>query len=139
MNSLLIRFFLSFWLIIGLTIGTAAIGGYWYAERIRDAYENFELGDSILEASAALDSGGREGLTNWLRNVPETSGVQVLVIDRRGNDLLDRPLPLPMRRQLDRRRRFMPPPDHLRRDPENLMRARPLSQLIGPDGQRYRR
>ncbi len=137
MKSLLIRFFLSFWLIIGLTIGTAALGGYWYAERVRDAYDNFDLGDSILEASAALRSAGREGLTAWLREFPETHGLRVLVMDSRGRDLLGRPVPMPMRRMLDRKRRFMPPPDHLRHDPENLMRARPLSQLIGPDGQRY--
>ena len=137
MKSLLIRFFLSFWLIIGLTVGVAAIGGYWYAERVRDAYENFELGDSILGASAALKSGGRGGLTTWLRELPETHGLRVLVLDGRGQDLLGRPVPVPMRRMLDRKRRFMPPPDHSRRDPENLMRARPLSQLIGPNGQRY--
>ena len=29
MRSLLIRFFLAFWLIIGTTIGLAALGGYW--------------------------------------------------------------------------------------------------------------
>jgi signal transduction histidine kinase len=137
MKSLLIRFFLSFWLIIGLTIGVAAIGGYWYAERVRDAYDNFELGDSILEASAALKSAGREGLTAWLRELPETQGLRVLVLDGRGKDLLSRPVPVPMRRMLDRKRRFMMPPDHSRHDPENLMRARPLSQLIGPNGQHY--
>ena len=85
MKSLLIRFFLSFWLIIGITIGTAAIGGYWYAESVRSAYENFEFGDSMLEASAALNSAGREGLTIWLRNFPETRGLRVLVLDRSGN------------------------------------------------------
>lgn len=137
MKSLLIRFFLSFWLIIGITIGTAAISGYWYAESIRNAYENFELGDSMLEASAALHSAGRDGLVIWLRNFPETRGLQVLVLDRRGEDLLHRPVPKMLRRMLGRRRHLMQQPDHLRNDPKNLMRARPLSQLIGPDGQRY--
>ncbi len=137
MKSLLVRFFLSFWLIIGLTIGTAAIGGYWYAERVQNAYDNFELGDSILDASAALKSAGREGLKIWLRNFPQTGGLKVLVIDRQGRELLGRHVPPQMRRMLDRNRRFMPPPDRMRHDPDNLMRARPLSQLIGPDGQRY--
>lgn len=137
MKSLLVRIFLSFWLIIGLTIGTAAIGGYWYAERVRDAYDNFELGDSILDASAALKSAGREGLKVWISNLPKKGGLQVLVIDGKGHELLGRPVPRSMRRLLDRSRRFMPPPNRMRHDPENLMRARPLSQLIGPDGQRY--
>ena len=137
MKSLLVRFFLSFWLIIGITVGVAAIGGYWYAQNVRDAYENFELGDSILDASAALKSAGRDGLKIWLENFPETLGLQVLVLDRRGRDLLGRPVPRMMRRLLDRRRRAMPPPGHQHDDPANLMRARPLSQLVGPDGQRY--
>lgn len=137
MKSLLVRFFLSFWLIIGLTIGTAAFSGYWYAERVRDAYDNFELGDSILDASAALESAGRQGLKVWLSNFPQKSGLRVLIIDSRGRELLGRSVPPPIGRMLDRNRRFMPPPDRRRHDPENLMRARPLSQLIGPDGQRY--
>jgi len=136
-KSLLIRFFLSFWLIIGITIGTAAVGGYWYAERVRDAYENFDLGDSLHEASAALNSAGREGLTIWLTNLPETRGLRVLVLDRSGKDLLNRPVPWQLRRVLERKRRIMPPHGRRRPDPENLMRARPLSQLIGPDGQRF--
>jgi two-component system sensor histidine kinase CpxA len=137
MKSLLIRFFLSFWLIIGITVGVAAIGGYWYAQNVRDAYENFELGDSILDASAALDSAGRDGLKTWLQNYPETLGLRVLVLDRSGRDLLGRPVPRMLRRLLDRRRRFMPSPNHQHDDPANLLRARPLSQLVGPDGQRY--
>ena len=137
MKSLLIRFFLSFWLIIGITIGGASIGGYWYAERVRSAYENFELGDSMLEASAALKSAGREGLTIWLRNFADKKGLQVWVLDHSGRDLLNRPLPRILRRMIDRRRQLMFRSGHVPHDPENLMRARPLSQLIGPDGTRY--
>jgi signal transduction histidine kinase len=137
MKSLLIRFFLSFWLIIGLTVGTAAIGGYWYAERVRDAYDNFDLGDSVLDASAALESAGRKGLIVWLKNLPTQGGLQVLVIDDKGHELLGRPVPARMRRMLDRNRRFIPPRDRMRHDPENLKRARPLSLLTGPNGQRY--
>lgn len=137
MKSLLIRFFLAFWLIIGITISIAAISGYWYAESVRNAYENFALGDSMLEASAALNSAGREGLTIWLKNFPEARGLQILVLDRSGKDLLNRPVPGMLRRMLSHKRQLMRQPDRLRNDPKNLMRARPLSQLIGPDGQRY--
>jgi two-component system sensor histidine kinase CpxA len=137
MKSLLIRFFLSFWLIIGLTIGMAAAGGYWYAERVRDAYANFESGEAILEASRALNAGGREGLRDWLKEFPESQGLRVLILERNGKELLGRPVPWEMKRLLDRRRPLMPPANRFRHDPDNLMRARPLSQLIGPDGQRY--
>ena len=33
MNTLLLRFFFSFWLIIAITAGTAAVGGYRTPER----------------------------------------------------------------------------------------------------------
>ena len=137
MNSLLVRFFVAFWLIIGVTIGTASLGGYWYAERIRDAYDNFELGDSMLDASAALASAGRAGLIVWLKNYPETRGTRVIVLDRTGRDLLNRPIPRALSRIMERQRRILPPPNYGRPDPDNFRRARPLSQLIGPDGARY--
>lgn len=135
MRSLLIRFFLSFWLIIGVTIGIAALGGYWYAERVRHAYEHFDIRDDLLEASAALRSAGRDGLAVWLRNYPEIEGLRLLVLDGRGRELLGRPIPRHVIQTL--RRQAMPDPDGEHRDPENLLRARPLTQLVGPDGVRY--
>src|SRR5690606_9933066 len=53
MRSLLVRIFVSFWLIIGITIGVAAIAGYYYAERVRSEMEGFEFDDAVLDASAA--------------------------------------------------------------------------------------
>ena len=38
---------------------------------------------------------------------------------------------------LRRQRPLGPPPDSLRRDPENLLRARPLTQMVGPQGERF--
>ena len=49
MRSLLLRIFLSFWLIIGITIGAASLAGFWYAERAQTAFENFQRGDSLVE------------------------------------------------------------------------------------------
>ncbi len=137
MSRLLLRIFITFWLIIGATIGLAALAGYWYAERVRSALDDFDFDDSILEASAALDAGGRDGLTQWLRELAPRMGVDVLVVDSRGQELLGRPIPPPLRRLVERSRRFMPPPGFTPREPPNLRRARPFSQLIGPDGQQY--
>ena len=53
MRSLLLRFFLSFWLIITVTIATAAALGYAYAERAREAMQNFEVSEAMLAASEA--------------------------------------------------------------------------------------
>ena len=136
MKSLLLRFFISFWLIIGITIGLAAVGGFWYAERMRDAYESFEVNDLAREASAALASAGRDGLKVWLSNYTKAGGIRILVIERNGRELLDRPIPRTLIAMLNRQRRA-PPPDREKRDPDNFRPARPLTQLIGPNGARY--
>lgn len=137
MRSLFVRFFLSYWLIIGVTIGSAALGGFWYAERMREAVENFELENSILDASAALESGGREGLTQWLSDFPQSRAVRIFVIDESGDDILGRRPPFGVMRSF---RRYN---EHLRRHihddttPGNLRHARPLPQLIAANGETY--
>jgi len=137
MRSLLARIFFAFWLIIAITIGTAAIIGYSYSQTMREAFESFEAGDLMLEASANLQSGGREGLEHWLRELPDSMQVAVFVIDGRGHDLLDRRIPysieIAMRRfGSDRNRPEGSPPDSNRLRP-----ARPLTRLIGPDDRIY--
>ena len=141
MRSLLIRIFISFWLIIGLTIGIAAISGYWYAERVRENFEDFEMGDTVLEASAALDAQGRQGLAEWLREFNRASTVALFVLDGGGQDILGRQFPRNVLRILERHRRHLRwddrDRDHQHREPANVRRARPLSQLVGPDGEVY--
>jgi len=88
MRSLLVHIFLAFLLIIAVTIGVAAISGHSYSERLREALDNFEVSDSLLEASESLRSGGRKGLEKWLRNLPRTSPMNVYVIDQRGRGAL---------------------------------------------------
>ncbi|MEX2126244.1 MAG: ATP-binding protein [Woeseia sp.] len=137
MRSLLVRIFVSFWLIIGITIGVAAVTGYYYAERMRSELENFEFDDTILEASAALSSGGRDGLASWLRQVPESRNVTIFIIDPDGRDILERRLPRHLASKLHRHQSHMPPQRRARSDPMNLRRARPLSQLVSKDGEFY--
>jgi methyl-accepting chemotaxis protein len=135
MRSLLIRIFLSFWLIIGITTAAAAVAGFYYAERIREAAENFEIGDTLLEASAVLDEEGRDGLATWLRKRSRAGGVALFVTDSAQRDLLGRELPWRVRHAINSQ------PSHLRgerRDtqpPKNLRPARPLSQLVAADGE----
>ena len=137
MKSLFVRFFLSFWLIIGITIGAAAIGGFWYAERMRDAIDNFELGDSMLDASAALDANGHEGLSSWLEDFPQSRAITIFVLDERGHDILERRIPTGISRMF---RRYQQHGHDFRRDrdePINLRRARPLPQLVTETGDTY--
>ena len=137
MRSLLARIFLAFWLIIAITIGTAAISGYSYSQRMREAFESFEASDTMLQASSSLQRGGRNGLEHWLRTLPESMQIEVYVIDGRGRDLLGRPIPYSissaMQRFGGRRGGSNPSPP----DSRNLRPARPLTQLIGPDDRVY--
>ncbi len=136
MRSLLIRIFVSFWSIIVITIIAAGALGFAYAERARDALQNFEVSDAMLEASAALREDGREGLEDWLRSLPGVTASLVYVLDDRGRDLLERRLPPPIEIAM---RRFGGP--RFRRPPQrefgNLRPARPFTQLIGPDDHVY--
>ena len=136
MRSLLARIFLSFWLMIVITIAAAAALGFFYAERARDAIERFEVSDAMVEASTALRTNGREGLEAWLESLEGVTQSIVYVVDDRGADILDRRLPAPvaiaLRRFGDGRR---PLPE--RREPGNLRPARPFTQLVDTDGKVY--
>jgi two-component system OmpR family sensor kinase len=137
MRSLLVRIFLSFWLIIAISIGLAAGGGYYYAERMRQAFENYEVSDTVIAASNALESDGRPGLEDWLKDLPSTYPVTVFVLDLSGTDVLGREVP---RRIQQTVRRFSHRRDARREhnsDRRNLRPARPLTQLVGPDGEIY--
>ncbi len=145
MHSLTVRIFLSFWLIIGLLIGLAAIAGYAYSERLREAFENFEIDDTVLTASAILDSDGREGLEAWLRSFPSGSPIEVFVVDGDGRDILERRLPRRVSRLMHRFELRPRSPHDRGRDARNWHRddsprirpARPLTQIVGPDGAVY--
>ena len=137
MHSLFLRFFLSFWLVIGIIIGAAATGGFWYAERVREAIDDFHLGDSMLGASAALETGGRIGLADWLGKFPKTRGITLYVLDDQGNDILRRPVSTGISRAYRRDREHMRARNAGRAEPRNLRRPRPLPQLVAASGDTY--
>jgi len=137
MRSLLLRIFIAFWTIILFTIVAAAVIGHSYAERTRIALQNFEVGDAVLGASAALQEDGREGLTEWLRNLPDPAAKLFYVVDDKGRDLLGRRLPQIIRMSLRRFGDKNSRPPRGRRDQPNLRPARPFTQLIGPDDREY--
>jgi len=134
MRSLLVRIFLSFWLMIVITIIAAAGMGFYYAERTRTAIESFEISDAMLEAGESLRQNGRDGLRDWLESLPAMTASLVYVLDERGRDLLRRDLPVPVANAF---RRFGAARPRLQRDLGNLRPARPFNQLVGPDGQVY--
>lgn len=137
MRSLLVRIFLSFWLIIGITIGAAALTGYYYAEQRRAAIENFDPGDTLVDASAALSSGGRAGLESWLADANRTRGISIYVFDSEGREILGRKPPRRVARVLRHHESHSIRHGQTHADPLNLRRARPHSQLVSADGEVY--
>lgn len=135
MRSLLIRFFLAFWLVIVATIGLAAALGFYYSERAHAAIVRFEVSDAMFDASAALQTNGRKGLKDWLDSLPGVTGNLIYVVDERRRDILKRRLPASVSIAL---RRF-----HGRRGGRiplefgNIRLARPFTELEGPDGSVY--
>ena len=137
MRSLFLRFFVSFWLIIGITIGAAATGGYWYAERVRDAIEDFEVSDSMLAASTALQTGGRDGLEDWLRDYRATRGITLYVFDDSGKDLLNREVSGRIDRAFRRHRDYLRSRGPGRIDRGNAQRSRHLPDIVAANGDIY--
>jgi signal transduction histidine kinase len=137
MRSLLLKIFLSFWLIIVLTFATAGVAGFLYAERMRDAIESFEIGGALPEASAALEAGGREGLADWVKDKQSARAVSLFVLDEHGRDILGRRVPFGLARAFRRHREHMPMHPFADRDPRNLRRPRPHPQLVAADGSVY--
>ena len=137
MRSLLIRIFLSFWLMIVATIVIAAAMGFYYAERARTAIATFEVSDAMLDASASLQRAGREGLTDWLESLPGVTHSLIYVLDERGRDLLGRRLPAPIAIAVRRFGGARGERRPARRDFGNLRPARPFTELVGPDGRVY--
>jgi two-component system sensor histidine kinase CpxA len=137
MRSLFLRFFVSFWLIIGIIIGAAATGGFWYAERVREAIEDFELSDSMLTASEALQEGGRARLTQWLRDFPATRGITLYVIDDQGAELLQREISSRMIRAYRRHRDSLRSRSSWRGDPRYVQRSQHWPSLVAANGDTY--
>ena len=136
MRSLFLRFFIAFWVLIGLIIGGAAVSGFLYAERLQVTIEDFEVGNSMAEASAVLASGGRDALAGWVRHLPRDDGVIVYIVDAEGRDIVDRDLPFAMQRYIQRHRGHAPDrPANNDAAPRERRRHRVLPQLAAPDGE----
>jgi two-component system sensor histidine kinase CpxA len=135
MRSLFLKFFLSFWLVIGLILGAAAIVGFLYAEQLQKTIEDFEAGNSMQEASAALERGGREALLAWRNSTPRDDGVGILILDESGRDISGRRVPFPVERMFERHQARLA---RLRRGDDverGERRSRYLPQLTAPDGE----
>ena len=51
-----------------------AVVGFLYAEQLQKTIEDFEAGNSMQDANAALERGGREELLKWRDGTPRDDG-----------------------------------------------------------------
>lgn len=136
MRSLFLKFLVSFWLVIGLIIGAAAVGGFLYAEQLQAVIEDFEAGDSMLEANAALQERGRNGLIRWREGTPPDDGVVIFFLDESGQDISFSRIPFAVERVFERHRARYERMQRDRRDEDRTrFRSRLLPQLTAPDGE----
>ncbi len=132
MTSLYGRIFVSFWAVMVLIVGgTAGLTYLALAER----GDEIPRGTSELmrDAARALAEGGEPALSEWLRREPPAGiDLRVLVVGEDGRELLGRPLPPHFGRLLRTPRGGLPDYPGV-----EVIPARPLPQLIAPDGRRY--
>ena len=138
MTRLYWRIFISFWLVIIMTvIVTVAVNSIVFRDELVNTRFKV-LRDSLeilsRQAQQALDEGGEDGLRDWLKSRQEQQPMPpLLIIDQAGEDLLQRPLPA----GLDRIRRGTRPFN--RRGPApGRVRSPRIQWLEAADGQTYR-
>ncbi len=132
MNSLYGRIFLAFWTVMVLIVGgTAGLTYLALAERGDDVPRG--TSELMRGAARSLAEGGEPALTEWLRREPAAGGdLRVLVVTEDGRELLGRPLPPHFGRLLKAPRGGLPDYPGV-----EVVPARPLPQLVAPDGRRY--
>ncbi len=154
--SLFLKIFLSFGAAMAATLVATVYVSFQFA---RDAFDpvRIEAHDPMVnEAALVLEQGGERGLREWLsENTRQESGLLLLVVDDRGDELLGRAMPGEMRRLLrlggnrpndgmgfggPDRRPGSPDRDGESRPqrPSNLRPAQLTPHLVGADGDEYR-
>lgn len=156
--SLFLRIFLSFGAAMAATLVATVYISFQFAQGAFDPVRIEQHDPMVNEAATALSERGERGLRNWLaENTRQDSGLILLIVDDRGEELLDRALPGEMRRLLRLSaprppdgmafgggdRSMGPPPPDRDRDfdrerPSNLRPAQLTPHLVADDGDEYR-
>lgn len=155
--SLFLKIFLSFGAAMAATLVATVYISFQFAQGAFDPVRIEAHDPMVNEAAAALAARGERGLRDWLAdNTRQDSGLILLIVDDRGEELLDRALPGEMRRLL---RFSVPrPPDGMAfgggdrsmgpppgreggsgpQRPSNLRPAQLTPHLVADDGDEYR-
>lgn len=138
------KIFWKLFLALGVAITVAMVAAVTMGWNIRQSTfqqsldSNFENRESVVNsASQALNRGGRDELTTWLRqNLTPVPGRLMFIVDERGEDLLDREIPGNYRFILDPRfndRRFGDSSAG-----RNRISAQLTEVLVAPNGEAFR-
>lgn len=110
MSRLFWKIFLSFWVSLILFAGSGLLAASLFLERTRAQNEVESPRDRQLtyigEARLVAKNEGIEGLKLWLKKLDQSEAIPFLFIDREGKDLLDRPIPPRLAKNLDRRNKL---------------------------------
>ncbi len=156
--SLFLKIFLSFGAAMAATLVSTVYISFQFAQGAFDPVRIEQHDPMVNEAAIALSERGERGLRDWLaENTRQDSGLILLIVDDRGEELLDRALPGEMRRLLrfsaprpsdgmafgGGDRSMGPPPPDRDRDPgggrpSNLRPAQLTPHLVADDGDEYR-
>ena len=99
--SLFLKIFLSFGAAMAATLVATVYISFQFAQGAFDPVRIEQHDPMVNEAAIALAERGERGLRNWLQdNTRQDSGLILLIVDDRGEELLDRALPGEMRRLL---------------------------------------
>ena len=129
MSSLYTRIFLSFWAVMVLVVA-GAVGVTWLVLAERGDEMPRASAELTQAAAVALRDGGEAGLVKWLEATRlRRPGLRVLAVDASGRELLGRAVPRWMARAP---RADIPDTPAL-----PVIPARPVPQLVAPDGRRY--
>lgn len=129
MRSLYARIFLSYWIVMAAIVAGAILVTWLVVLERQESLPRVSV-DLVGQAASALREGGEPGLRAWLRT-QRTPGVRVFVVDERGRELLDRPLPPPVQRRLAARGPYPEPPG------VRVLAPQPVPLLITEQGRRY--
>ncbi len=163
--SLFLKIFLTFGAAMAATLVSTVYISFQFAQGAFDPVRIEQHDPMVNEAAIALADGRERGLRDWLaENTRQESGLILLIVDDRGEELLGRALPMEMRRLLRiGGSRPRPPGDGMsfgdgdrdgdrdtgssdrepgserdRERPPNLRPAQLTPHLVGDDGDEYR-
>jgi len=136
MNNLFWKIFVSFWLSLILFSGLTLWSTSHYLDNVRSRTHSVQPRQHVIHhiehAQTIATQQGLDGLRKWLTKLDKQEAIPYLLIDEKGNDLINRPVPLRIQRRIKKHEQRLHDDEHEHRD------LRPHQRPIIINGQRYR-